>query len=126
MFGIFKKKGAQFDGPDFSRVDTPEKVRRLLAEGMLERVLLLPAEFGGEEIEPNIVHVPMGLAAIKAETDRNVILPLAEQGKVTRYVSTPTYVGKSRIPTAVQIEATDPATFTFELRCWGDGLSAKS
>lgn len=126
MFGIFKKKGPQFSGPDFSEVDTPEKVRRLLAEGILERVLLLPVQFGGEEIEPNIVHVPVGLAAIKAETDQNVILPLAQDGKVTRYVATPTYVGRSRIPTMIQIEATDPATFKFDLRCWGDGLSAKS
>jgi hypothetical protein len=126
MFGIFRKNRSGRDGPNFSEIDTPEKVRRLVAEGILERVLLLPAEFGGENVEPNIAHVPVGLAEIKADTDRNVILPLAKQGTVTRYVATPTYTGRSHVPTSIEIRATDPGDFTFELQCWGEGLKGQA
>jgi len=80
--------------------------------------------FGGEAVRENVVYLPVGLAAIKADTDHNVIAPLAAEGKLTRYQATPEYVGRSHIPTAIQIVASDPGDFRFTIGVWGDGLKS--
>ena len=124
MFDFFKKKPRGSDGPDFSDVDTAEKVQQLVRAGRLDKVLLLPEAFGGADIEVNVVYLPAGMGAIKARTDHNVVLPLAQEGKVTRYTATPTYAGKSRVPTSLLITAKDPGDFSVTLRCWGEGLKS--
>jgi hypothetical protein len=68
--------------------------------------------------------VPPGIAAIKASTDLNVVGKLAAEGKVTRYNASPKYSGKSFIPISIEITASDPGSFTFNLAIWGEGLKA--
>jgi hypothetical protein len=55
--------------PDFSNVDSLEKAQQLCREGTLEQVYLFPLKFGGQEIPPNIVYVPLGIAAIMQRLD---------------------------------------------------------
>jgi hypothetical protein len=120
MFGWFKKSKS---GPDFSGIDSREKAEALVQKGELKKLLLLPSEFGGEDVPPNVVYVPAFAVELKASTDQNVILPLAQEGKVTRYNATPEYEGKSFIPAAINIVASEPGSFTYRLAIWGKALS---
>lgn len=122
MFDLFKKKPS---GPDYATADSREKVEALVRSGELEKLLLLPEMFGGEDIPPNVVHVPVGFAALKYQTDQNVIAPLAAEGKITRYVASPVYAGRSHVPVAIEIEASESARFEFSLAIWGEALKAK-
>ena len=70
----------------------------------------------------NVVYVPVGMAAVKDGIDTNVVAPLAADGKVTRYVATPEYVGVSFVPVAITIVASDPGSFTTTLNLWGPAL----
>ena len=120
MFGWFKKSKS---GPDFSGIDSREKAEALVQKGELKKLLLLPSEFGGEDVPPNVVYVPAFAVELKASTDQNVILPLAQEGKVTRYNATPEYEGKSFIPAAINIVASEPGSFTYRLAIWGKARS---
>lgn len=110
--------------PDFSEVTSQAQAAELAQAGQLEPLLLLPAIFGGQSGVPeNIVYVPVGLAEIKRNIDENVIAPLAWEGTVTRYVATPEYTGRSFIPIAITIAASDPGSFTTTIAVWGEALT---
>lgn len=111
------------NGPDFSHVDSQQAAEALAAQGQLEKLLLLPPEFGGEDVPPNVVYVPVGLADVKRRIDLGTIADLVRDGKVTRYAATPQYQGDSFIPSAVTIVASDPGSFTTRLAIWGDALT---
>lgn len=117
----FRKKTPT--GPDFSAVDTREKALALAERGELIELLLLPEEFGGQAVLPNIVHVPAFVVDLKRSTDMNVIMPLAREGKITRYSAEPSYAGSSFVPVAIRIVAHDPGQFTSTIRIWGEGLA---
>ncbi len=121
--GWFRKKGAPPNGPDYSHIDSDDQVQRLVATGELVPLLLLPADFGGEPVRQNTVHVPPFVADLKADADRNIILPLAAEGKITRYRAEPEYAGRSFVPIAIKLIATDPANFTYDLAIWGAALT---
>lgn len=123
MFNWFKKKQTPPRGPDFSAIDSLAKASELFRRGDLEKVFLMPLEFGGEDCPQNTLYVPVGLAAIKAGIDRNVVGPLVAQGKVANYRATPEYQGKSFIPIAIKIVATTPGEFTTTINVWGDALA---
>lgn len=110
-------------GPDFSKIDSLAKAQALYQRGELEKLFMMPLEYGGEDIALNILYVPIGIAAIKSRIDINVIGQLAEEGKVTRYVATPEYQGNSFIPIAIKIQASDPGNFETIINIWGDALS---
>src|SRR5262245_57497046 len=115
MFGWFKKKSPPPSGPDFSTIDSQAKAEELFRQGELEKLYLLPLEFGGQDTPTNYLFVPIGVADIKAGIDNNVIRPLIEEGKVTQYTATPEYEGASFIPSALKIVASNPGNFTTEI-----------
>lgn len=123
MFGWFKKKSSPQNGPDFSGINSREKAEAMVRRGELEKLLLMPLEFGGADIPANIVYVPVGLADVKAGIDTNIVGPLAADGKITQYSATPEYHGKSFIPIAIKIVASDPGKFTTTINIWGKALS---
>jgi hypothetical protein len=122
MLGWFKKSPPP-NGPDFSEIDSQAKAEELFRRGDLEKLFLMPSELGGEDIPDNTLYVPVGVAAIKAGIDTNVIGPLAAQGKVARYTATPEYQGNSFIPIAINIVASDPGEFSTTINIWGDALA---
>lgn len=83
----------------------------------------MPLEFGGIDDPLNVVFVPVGIAAVKAGIDQNVIAPLVEEGRVSRYTATPEYQGRSLIPIAIRVEASDPGQFSSTINIWGDALA---
>ncbi|KAA0135844.1 hypothetical protein FYZ48_17085 [Gimesia chilikensis] len=117
-----KDPGPPTHGPDFSHVDSLEKALALVEAGELEVLYLMPPEFGGPEDPRNIVYVPVGIAEIKYSTDMNIIAPLVESGNVQHYAAVPEYRGRSFIPMAIKIEATDPGRFESEINIWGEAL----
>jgi hypothetical protein len=111
------------NGPDFSAVDSREQAQRLVERGELVPLMLLSERFGGNPTAENIVFVPPFAAEMKAETDETIVMPLVADGKVTRYRAEPEYSGRSFVPIAIKIVASDPADFTCDLAIWGDALS---
>ena len=65
MFGFFKKQAKSANGPDFSHVNSQAKAEALFRQGELEKLFLMPLEFGGEDNPLNVLYVPLGVAAIK-------------------------------------------------------------
>jgi hypothetical protein len=55
MFKLFKSRSSGPNGPDFSETDSKAKAEARLQRGELERLFLLPAEFGGTDDPRNIV-----------------------------------------------------------------------
>jgi hypothetical protein len=111
------------DRADYSHIDTREKAEALCAQGKLERLWLMPEEFGGQDVPQNIVHVPLGFVAMKRGADLDVIMPLVRAGKVVEYAATPQYAGDCLVPTAILVTATSPEPFAQLLRIWGEGLT---
>lgn len=122
MLAWFKRRSAPAAGPDFSQVDSFDKAEKLHARGELHKLLLLPAEFGGEDFAGNVVYVPAFAVAVKAGIDLNTIMPLAQAGQISRYAATPQYEGKSVVPCSILITATDPGSFTATVGVWGKAL----
>lgn len=126
MFEWLKGKRKGSPGPDFSGIDSREKAAALFKSGQLQKLLLLPPEFGGQDVPPNVVFVPTFAAELKVRTDQNVVFPLAHDGKVTRYSATPEYEGKSFVPCAINIVASEPGSFTFKVAIWGTAIDERS
>jgi hypothetical protein len=123
MFGWLRKKSPAPDGPDFSGIDSRAKAEALFRRGDLEKLFLMPLEFGGQDIPANTLYVPVWVAAVKAGIDENVIGPLAAEGRITRYTATPEYQGRSFIPMAIKIVASDPGEFSTTINIWGEALA---
>jgi hypothetical protein len=125
MSNWFKRKSSPQNGPDFSQIDSQAKVDELFKNGELEKLYLMPIEFGGEDIAVNVVYVPIGITEIKAGIDNNIIGPLAEDGKISKYTAKPEYQGKSFVPIAIEIIASEPGNFASTISIWGDALGRK-
>jgi hypothetical protein len=123
MFGWSKKTSSAPNGPDFSEIDSQAKAEELFRQGDLEKLFLMPLEFGGQDMPLNTLYVPIGVGAIKAGIDNNVIRPLAAKGKITKYTATPEYQGKSFIPIALKIVASNPGEFSSTINIWGEALA---
>ena len=113
-------------GPDFSKIDSLAKAKAMFDRGDLEKLFLLPLEFGGEDQPDNILYVPIGIADVKAGIDQNVIGPLVDAGKVTQYKAEPDYQGDSFIPISLKITAWNPGEFSSTINIWGTALEANS
>lgn len=126
MFGWFKRKEAPASGPDYRHVDSRAKAEALSKRGELQKLLLLPSEFGGEDIPPNVVYVPPFAAALKQRIDSNTVAPMARNGQATQYSATPEYEGNSVIPSQIRISATNPGHFEGTVAIWGRAIQQKA
>jgi hypothetical protein len=115
-------KKRKLTGPDFSDV-TQAVAEQMFRAGRLEKLFLLPPEFGGADIPENFVYVPIGLAAAKQDIDMNLVAPMVQQGTVKEYSATPEYSGKSFVPVAVHVRASNPGSFQAVVNIWGDALT---
>src|SRR5262249_13993911 len=122
MSGSYKESRPP-SGPDFSGIDSQSKAEELFRRGDLEKLFLMPLEFGGQDIPLNPLYVPVGSAGVKADIDNNVIGPLAAEGKITNYTATPEYQGNSFIPIAIKIVASEPGQFSTTINIWGEALT---
>jgi hypothetical protein len=116
MFDWFRKKPKV--GPDFSHITSRERAEEAASSGDLVPMLLMPVEFGGPEEGLNIVFVPLWVRQQKERIDMGTILPLGEDGKITKYSANPAYKGDSFIPSSITIRAHDPGEFTATIEIW--------
>jgi hypothetical protein len=126
MFRWLKGKNKGNVGPDFSAINSRDKAKDLFLGGKLQKLLLMPTEFGGQDFPPNVVYVPAFVLEQKTRIDRNIIQPLLDKGSVSRYEATPEYDGDSFIPSAIRIVASDPGTFSAKIAIWGKGLQEQT
>lgn len=89
---------------DYSDVTSLRQAEALFRAGKLERLFLLPLEFGGQEDPRNILYVPLGIAAIKQQLD-GTIQKMVNDGSVSSYAAEPEYKGDSFIPSRIKIKA---------------------
>ena len=122
MFNWFKRDKKVAKGPDFSSVESQAQAVALFEQGILQKLLLMPAEFGGQDNALNVVYVPAAAVEAKASLDHNVVRPLLDERKVTRYQASPKYEGKSFVPSSITITATEPGSFSATIAIWGEAL----
>jgi hypothetical protein len=118
LLGVSMSASAQ--GPDFSNVDSREKVQALYKEGKLEKAYLFPLELGGHDAEANIVYLPIGLGQMKKQLD-GTVKRFAEEGLITKLTVEPVYKGKSFIPSKIVMKGSNPdrkGTFEPVLEVW--------
>lgn len=119
MSNTTSSSGSSHPGPDYSLIDSLAKAEELHARGELARCFLLPLEFGGMDVPPNVVYVPPFVVKAKSDIEQNIVIPLANEGKVTRYAAEPSYQGNSFVPSSLKIIASEPEQFTSVLQIWG-------
>jgi hypothetical protein len=90
---------------DYSHVTSREAAEALVAKGELFTVLLFPQEFGGEEIQENIVYVPPGIPELKAQ-NTDTLIRFFKDGLIDNLTVTPEYKGDSLVPSRIVIKAT--------------------
>ena len=74
----------------------------LLGRGIVQKVLLLPAEFGGTEDPRNVTWLPLPSIAEENAFD-SAVRQRIQCGEAVRYGAMPTYEGDSMIPDALRL-----------------------
>ena len=92
------------NAPDFSHIDSKEKAEALFKKGELEKILLFPSEFGGEDIPPNTLYVPAGISVAKDSVTRSLV-QMVEDGSIDNLKVDVDYKGKSFIPSKIIMKA---------------------
>lgn len=87
---------------DFSHVDSREKTIALVEKGELFKILLFPAEFGGQDIPQNVVFVPAGIPEIK-EQITGTLVRFVQDGLIDNLKVEPEYKGKSFVPSKINM-----------------------
>jgi len=117
-----RRLGAPKSGPDYRHVDSRKKAEELCKRGTLQKLLLVPAEFGGQDVPPNVVYVPAMAVELKTRMDLATIRPMAEKGLARTYTATPAYEGNSVVPVSISVCAADPGRFEGVINIWGRAL----
>lgn len=118
MFDWFKKAKEKSAGPDFSSLNSREKVAAAAQHGDLVPMLLMPEEFGGPPGGLNVVFVPAWVAEQKHRIDMGIILPLGEKGAISKYSAQPAYKGDSFVPSSITVRAHEPGDYTATIEIW--------
>ena len=127
MLDWFKKRKPNRPAtPDFSAVDSLAKAVEMFQRGELEKLYLMPLEYGGTDNPLNTLYVPVGVAAVKSRIDNGVIAELVAAGTVSQYSAKPAYQGKSFIPISVTVVASNPGEFTTTINIWGSAVTGES
>ena len=102
---------------DYSTIDSIEKAKSFHEKGLLRKTYLFPLEFGGKDIEVNIIYLPRH-AANKKKAVEEQVMQLAQQGKIENYSAKPVYKGESFIATTIEIEASGPDGLKQTIDIW--------
>lgn len=91
-----------------------EELDSLLARGLVEKVLMWPADFGGTDDPRNVTYLPRALVERKRAFDAEVRRRV-ETGEDINFKVTPEYDGDSFVPTRLHMEAGDGTTALKEI-----------
>nr|WP_206364838.1 hypothetical protein [Sphingomonas populi] len=91
--------------PDFSTITSLAAAEALARQGKLVRVLLFPAEFGGEDVRENAIYITPEAAAARALI-LGTLHRFVTEGLVDKLDVTPDYKGDSFVPSRIVMHAT--------------------
>ena len=94
----------EFVRPDFSDVVDEMDLQRLVIDGVLVPILVVPLAFGGSDSAVNTMYVTPEAAAEKELADAT-LLELAEQGLLNSFELIPEHRGESVVPTRLTFHA---------------------
>lgn len=106
--------------PDYSHVTSAAEARELAAEGKLIKILLFPAEFGGQDMPGNVVYVPPEAARAK-DLATGTLIRYVEEGLIDNLTVDAEYKGDSFIPSRILMKATHSSkdgTFNPTISIW--------
>ncbi|MEM8919224.1 MAG: hypothetical protein AAGE37_10225 [Pseudomonadota bacterium] len=106
--------------PDYSHVTSAAAARALAEEGKLTKILLFPAEFGGEDRPGNVVYVPPEAAAAK-DLVTGTLIRYVEEDLIDNLTVDAEYKGDSFIPSRILMKATHSSkdgTFNPTISIW--------
>jgi len=126
MFGFFRKRKSEPQKVDLASVDSREKAEALHRAGVLQKLLMMPREYGGDDHPLNTILVPAAIVNQKADIDLEVVGPLIEAGKVAKYSVKPEYEGASVVPISLTITVSDPESYQFSIPIWGSAIERQS
>lgn len=87
---------------DLSFVDSRDKAVELAREGKLHKILLFPQEFGGQDVEQNVVYVPAGIPELKDQIT-STLIKLVQDGSIDNLKVEPEYKGTSFVPAKIKM-----------------------
>jgi hypothetical protein len=88
---------------DFSSITSLEAAEDASREGSLVKVLLFPAELGGQDRPENLVYIPPHVWEIKSNSTEDLLS--AVRGGMNDVAIVPEYRGTSFVPTKITITA---------------------
>ncbi len=105
---------------DYSHVDSRDKAEELAKKGELFKILLFPAEFGGQDVPPITVYVPAGIPEIKDQITQTLIR-YVQDGLIDNMAVNPEYKGNSFVPSKIVMETSHsgkPGQFNPTIEIW--------
>src|SRR5471030_22175 len=90
--------------PDFAQVASLEQAKALEAKGQLAKLLMFPAEFGGEDVAMNVLYVP--LRTVRQRTAHlQTLRAWVKEGAVNNLDVRPEYKDRSFVPSRIHMNA---------------------
>ncbi len=117
LFSITSFSQETENGPDFSEIDSNEKVIELFEKGELSKIYLMPLEFGGEESARNTLYVPEFVQVFKKQFDK-IVEDLLVDGKKLSYEAEPEYKGRSFVPSKLKLTVSGDSELTETINIW--------
>lgn len=90
--------------PDFAQVASLEQAKALEAKGQLAKLLMFPAEFGGEDVAMNVLYVPPRTVRQRTAHIRT-LREWVEEGVVNSLNVRPEYKDTSFVPSRIHMNA---------------------
>ena len=103
LFGSMPAMAAQT--LDFSAVTSKAQAEQLVREGKLVRILLFPAQFGGEDSPENSTYVPPAIVDALALVE-GTIGRIVREGTADKLDVVPEYHGRSFVPARIRMHVT--------------------
>ncbi len=121
QFSVLDRQSVVSEGPfDFADVTSREQMMALAESGTLHKILLFPAECGGDDVAMNWTFVPAAAARLKdAVTD--LLIEAIKAGDIDKLDVRPEYKGNSFVPARIHVVATHSAKsggFTKTIEVW--------
>jgi hypothetical protein len=91
---------------DWAQVKSLEAAQALARQGLLFKILLFPAELGGEDVPPNTVYVPRGIPESQAQIV-DTVSRMVEDGLADQMTVNAEYKGDSFVPAKIHMKIWD-------------------
>lgn len=90
--------------PDFAQVVSLDQAKALAANGQLEKLLMFPAEFGGEDVSMNVLYVPPRTVKQRA-SHIQTLREWIQEGAINSLDVRPEYKDTSFVPSRIHMNA---------------------